>query len=61
MESLYFLLAAVVLYFLADRVLDAAERYAGRRFAYRTVIFFGLLLGFTLAVFWILRRILGAS
>lgn len=61
MESLYFLLAAVALYFLSDRVLDAAERFAGRRFAYRTIIFFCLLLGFTFVTFAILRRILGGD
>lgn len=61
METLYFVLVAIAVYFISDRLLDAAERYAGRRFAYRTVIFFCLMLALTLAVFWILRRISAAG
>jgi NhaP-type Na+/H+ or K+/H+ antiporter len=58
MEGLYFLLVGVLLYFVADRVLDYLEQRAGRRFEYRTVVFFALLLGLALAAFAILRRIL---
>jgi hypothetical protein len=58
MEGLYFLLVGVLLYFVADRALDYLERRAGRRFEYRTVIFFALLLGLALAAFATLRRIL---
>jgi len=61
MQALYFVLAAVLLYFLADRVLDRIERAAGRRFEYRTLVFFALLFGSTLVAFWIMRLILGAD
>lgn len=61
MEALYFMLMAVALYFAADRALDYAERRAGRRFEYRTVIFFALLLGLALAGIWVMRRILTGS
>ena len=48
MEIVYFTITAVVLYVAADRLLDAMERRAGRRFAQRSLIFFALL-----------RRVLG--
>lgn len=61
MQTLYFVLAAAVLYFAADRALDYLERRVGRRFEYRTLIFFALLLGLTLLTFWIMQRILTNS
>lgn len=51
MESLVFIVIAVVLYIVADRVLDAVEVRAGRRFQYRTLYFFGILLVLALAAF----------
>lgn len=44
MESLVFIVIAVVLYIVADRILDAIEVWVGRRFDYRTLYFFGILL-----------------
>ena len=61
METLYFIVVAAVLYFLADRALDFLERQAGRRFEYRTIIFFVLLLASALAAFWIIQRVLPGS
>ena len=51
MESLVFIVIAVVLYIVADRILDAVEVRAGRRFQYRTLYFFGILLVLALAAF----------
>ena len=51
MESLVFIVIAVVLYIVADRVLDAVEVRAGRRLQYRTLYFFGILLVLALAAF----------
>jgi len=51
LESLVFIVIAVVLYIVADRVLDAVEVRAGRRFQYRTLYFFGILLVLALAAF----------
>ncbi|GMV03174.1 MAG: hypothetical protein KJZ98_15945 [Burkholderiaceae bacterium] len=59
MEIVYFTITAVVLYVAADRLLDAMERRAGRRFAQRSLIFFALLLGMALVSFALLRRVLG--
>jgi predicted PurR-regulated permease PerM len=58
-EIVYFTITAVVLYVAADRLLDAMERRAGRRFAQRSLIFFALLLGMALVSFALLRRVLG--
>lgn len=60
MEILYFTLAAIVLYVVSDRILDAIERRAGRRFEHRTLIFFAILLGLALATFALIRRFAGA-
>ena len=61
MEAVYFILVAVALYFLADRLLKIAEARMGRRFENRSIIFFGLLLGLALVSFAILRRLLGVE
>lgn len=55
MEIIYFTVAAVVLYFGADRILDRIERAAGRRFEHRSVIFFAILLILTMTSFAAIR------
>jgi MFS family permease len=57
--TVYFTLAAIGLYFLADRLLDLLEHRAGRRFENRSLIFFGLLLGLSLVTFAVIRRFVG--
>jgi hypothetical protein len=59
MTTVYFTLAAIVLYLLSDRVLDLLERRAGRRFEHRSLIFFGLLLASSLVAFALIRRFAG--
>jgi len=61
METLYFILVALALYFAADWLLKRAEARAGRRFEHRSVIFFGLLLALALISFSILSRLLDAE
>jgi predicted PurR-regulated permease PerM len=56
MESVAFIAIAIILYFLSDWILDRIERAIGRRFEYRTLIFFGLLLGLTLLTFAAIRQ-----
>ena len=60
MGSIAFLLTGIVLYFVSDWLLQRAEAVAGRRFEYRTLIFFALLLGLALVSFSLLGR-LGAG
>jgi len=55
-ELLLFTVLAIALYVGADRVLDALERRAGRRFEYRSLYFFGLLLVMATVAFAIVRR-----
>jgi predicted PurR-regulated permease PerM len=61
MTAVYFTLAAIVLYVLADRLLDLLERRAGRRFENRSLVFFGLLLALSLATFAVIRRVAGVE
>jgi hypothetical protein len=56
MQIAWFTLVGAVLYLIADRLLDSAERYAGRRFQYRSLIFFALLLGMATTSFELIRR-----
>lgn len=56
MEVVWFSLAAILLYFAADFALRRIEAAAGRPLEYRSVIFFGLLLGMALAAFALIRR-----
>ena len=56
-EMLLFTALAVVLYLVADRALDALERRAGRRFEYRSVYFFVLLLVLAVLVFSAVQRL----
>jgi len=51
MDLLYFTAIAVGLYFLADRLLDRAERARGARFKHRDMIYFGIMLTVALLTF----------
>jgi len=57
-EAIYYTAAAIVLYLVADRILDTAERMAGRRFEYRTLYFFALLSGLAVASFYVIRHLI---
>lgn len=56
MAIVWLTLVAIILYVLADRILDAFERRAGRRFEQRSIIFFGLILGLALIAFALIRN-----
>jgi hypothetical protein len=58
-EALYFTIVAIVLYLLADRLLDSLESARGRRFEQRTVVFFGILLTLALVTFALIRYLTG--
>ncbi len=59
MEAVYFTLVAILLYFVADFILDRAERIAGRRFDNRSLIFFGILLVLAVGSFSAIRTYTG--
>jgi len=50
MEILYYTVTAVVLYFVADWLLDRIETAQGRRFKFRSLIFFAIILVLALFV-----------
>ena len=60
MTLLYFIVVAVALYFLADRLLEFIEARRGARFEQRTILFFFLLLGLAVATFSLIRWLQGA-
>lgn len=57
MEAVYYTVAAVILYFVSDWILQRAEIYYGRRFEHRTLIFFFILFGLALTTFSLVRRL----
>jgi hypothetical protein len=58
-EAVSFLVVAIALYWLADRILDRIEVSRGMRFEQRAVVFFFILLGLALISFPVLRRLFG--
>lgn len=56
---LLFTVVAVVLYVVADRVLDRVEVARGRRFEQRSVIFFFILLGLAVSAFALIQSLFG--
>jgi hypothetical protein len=57
-EAIYYTAAAIILYLLADRIIDTAERMAGRRFEYRTIYFFALLSALAVGSFYVIRNLI---
>lgn len=58
-ETVFFVIVAIVLYVAADRILDRLEIAAGRRFEYRTLYFFGILLVLALITFSLINALGG--
>lgn len=56
MQIVLFTVVAVVLYLAADRILDALERRAGRRFENRSLLFFAILLVLAVVTFTLVQR-----
>lgn len=61
MDALYFTLVAIVLYLVSDRILDRIEIAMGKRFEYRSLIFFAILLTLAIATFYLIRSYTGNS
>ena len=51
MQYIYFTLVAVLLYLVSSWIVDRIELAAGRRFEYRSLLFFGILLTLALVAF----------
>ncbi len=61
METLALAVIGIVCYFAADWLVDRLERAAGRRFAYRTILFFAILLVLAGGTLQALHLAFGAS
>ena len=59
MSIVYFTLAAVALYLLSDWILERAEVAAGRRFQYRSLVFFSILLTLAMTSFALISYLTG--
>jgi hypothetical protein len=56
MQTLYFVVIGIALYFSADWLLNRIERARGERFAHREIIYFAIILTLTLATFYFINR-----
>lgn len=61
MSAIYFTVVGIALYFVSDWLLQLVEAQAGRRFEYRTVLFFVILLTLALIAFSLIQRLTGVS
>lgn len=61
MSAIYFTIAGIVLYLVSDWLLQRAEATAGRRFEYRSLIFFVILLSLAVITFEFIQRIGGTT
>lgn len=57
MSAVYYTVAGIVLYLLADRILRWMESRAGRVFEHRTLVFFALLSAMALGSFAVIRAL----
>lgn len=58
MTAVYYTIAGVVLYLLADWILRRMEARAGRVFEHRTLVFFALLSALALGTFALIRALI---
>ena len=61
MSVIYFTVVAIALYFVSDWLLQLVEVQTGRRFEYRTLIFFVILLTLALVTFSFIEKLTGVS
>jgi hypothetical protein len=59
LEIVYFTVVAALLYLFSNWLLDRIEIAAGRRFKYRSGIFFGILLALAMISFYLIRLYTG--
>ena len=60
MEFVYYTVAGLLLYWLSDWILVSAERWQGRVFEHRSVIFFVIILVLALTTFKAIELIVNA-
>ncbi|MBF0184766.1 MAG: hypothetical protein HQM06_10315 [Magnetococcales bacterium] len=58
MEMIYYTAAGILLYFISDWLLERLEQARGSRFAQRSVVFFLIILGLSMASFHLIQAYL---
>ena len=61
MSAVYFTIVAIILYFVADWLLERMEIAAGRRLEHRSLIFFVILLTLALSSFSLIQYYTGGT
>ena len=61
MSAIYFTVAGIVLYLVSDWLLQRIEASVGKRFEYRSLIFFVILLSLAVITFEFIQRIGGTT
>ena len=61
MSAIYFTVAGIVLYLVSDWLLQRIEASVGKRFEYRSIIFFVILLSLAVITFEFIQRIGGTT
>jgi Ca2+/Na+ antiporter len=61
MSIVYFTLVAIILYVVADWLLERIEVAAGKRFQHRSLIFFAILLSLALTSFSVIQHYTGGA
>jgi hypothetical protein len=61
MSVVYFTIVAIILYFVADWLLERMEVAAGKRLEHRSLIFFAILLALALSSFSLIQHYAGGA
>lgn len=56
MQFVYFIVVAVALYWISNRILSLLEARRGKLLEHRSLVFFAILLCLALVTFWLIRR-----
>jgi hypothetical protein len=59
MAYLYYTITAVLLYLISDWILNKIEIYYGKRFQYRSLIFFVIIFTLSVSLFEMIDRVIG--
>jgi len=59
MAYLYYTITAVLLYLISDWILNRIEIYYGKRFQYRSLIFFVIIFTLSVSLFEMIDRVIG--
>lgn len=61
MSIVYFTLAAILLYFFSDWLLERIEQAAGKRLEHRSLVFFAILLTLAISSFSLIQNYTASS